>query len=829
MSKRTEKMTGLNTWHIAFRNMQYHKSKNILTGIAIFITTILLFVIPTVGKDLMDSQYAMVNKVYPTWHALYRNVSEKTVKELSVHHDIAVYGLRSDPGFLMEDGITGVMMYLDETAATLMKGELISGRLPEAENEIVVSHGMLQALDESGDIGDKVALSYQIERNGGLDLAEKKEFIICGFIADAEESIAKKQFTTFVSKEFLKAEVPADQIVYRFMFQLFGIDDSNTVEIEEKVKELAKTFDITEKDTNINKEYLAANYVDPVMVPVIVGIMVIIVLAGIITIYSICFVSMAQRVQEFGRLKAIGATKRQIRQIVLREGMSVAAIVIPFGLLCGTFISRMVLLKAVTMAGERGQVAEVIREIIINNEIHLYHFWIYLLAVAVTLITVYLSLMQPMRRASGISEIEAMRYQGESGHGKSFRKGYEYLTISRLTGNNIWGNKKKSMITILSMGATGIFLMVIATVLSCADPVESANSSIVGQYEIIQNIDDNNKEHPERAWSEIQKNNLLNEELKAKIEGLDKVQRVDIFSQVEVSGGPFDEEIGGEDIYGVPKEYAGEIEKGIIEGKATYEDLCSGDKVVADQTILYWYPEIKVGDRLTITIHDGENSYEKDLEIAAIGDYRSGLTEYHFLLMAKEAADSLCSNNNNYSFQVMADSSYDESLAKELAALIENTDVLGMRTWKSEYETMKSGIAMIQGACYAFFGMIGVICIMNLINTMINSVHVRKKELGMMQAIGMSNRQLGKMLQLEGLFYTVGTLVLSIGAGSLLGYPLYLWAKKEKMFNISEYHYPVTIALVITVVLLVIQIVLAFFLGKSVKKESLIERIRFSE
>ena len=131
--------------------------------------------------------------------------------------------------------------------------------------------------------------------------------------------------------------------------------------------------------------------------------------------------------------------------------------------------------------------------------------------------------------------------------------------------------------------------------------------------------------------------------------------------------------------------------------------------------------------------------------------------------------------------------------------------------------------------CYAFHGILGVISVKNLINTMINSVHVRKKELGMMQAIGMSDSQLMKMLQLEGLFYTAGTLVISVGLGSLVGYPVFLYAKRNGMFNISNYHYPVTTAVTVAVVLLVVQIVLTAGISRSVRKNSLIERIRFSE
>lgn len=98
----------------------------------------------------------------------------------------------------------------------------------------------------------------------------------------------------------------------------------------------------------------------------------------------------------------------------------------------------------------------------------------------------------------------------------------------------------------------------------------------------------------------------------------------------------------------------------------------------------------------------------------------------------------------------------------------------------------------------------------------------------MLQAIGMSKRQLTKMLLAEGGFYTVGTLILSVGGGSALGYPIFLWAKDTGAFNISEYHYPVKAAFLVAAVLLFVQAALALILGKSVQKESLIERIRFS-
>ena len=817
------------TTRVAYCNMRHYKSKNILIGIAIILTTLLLFVIPSIGKDMVEVNFAVINKIYPTWHALYRNVDESTVMKLAAHHDVKTYGLRSDAGYMNLEDATVSMMYMDRTGMELYKVKLKEGQLPQKENDIVVSKGILEALGQNGKIGDTITVPYQILKDDGLDYTKEKDFRICGFLADNENSKEQKQYTSLVSEAFLKAEIPVEQVKYRFLLQVNGQKGNTTADYTETIQNIARQFGISEDDMNINKEYLAANYVDPATIPVIVGIMLIVVLAGIITIYSVYYVSMNQRVREFGKLKAIGATKRQLRQIVLREGMGVALFAIPIGLLIGTVAVKVVLLQFVEHAKDSNVLITEAYKVVAKGEVQLYYWWIYLLAIAVTLCTVYLSLMKPMRMAAKVSEIEAMRYQGGSKRQKSSRKGYQFLNIGRLTKRNLAENKKKSTITIVSMAVTGIFVMMVATVLSCANPMESAKSSIVGQYEISPIVESGNKEHPEYEWAEVQKNNPLNEGLKQQIEELDGVERVDVFTALKVSGGPFEEKIGTEFINGVPEEYAEELKKGITEGNVTYEELKSGDKVILDRALLHWYPDIKVGDKLKLNIHDGDNTFQKEIEVAAIGEYGTGLTNYNCLIMAKEGAEKLTINNSSSYFQVIADKDYDEALEASLQAIVDGSGRLQMRTWKNEYDTWENAIQMTRGACYAFIIILAAISIMNLINTMINSVHVRKKELGMMQAIGMSDRQLMKMLQLEGIFYTVGTLIISIGVGSLAGYPLFLYAKRTGMFDISTFHYPVTAAIIIILTLFVIQMLLAIFIAKSVRKDSLIERIRFSE
>lgn len=814
---------------IAFDNMKYHKSKNILIGVAIFLTTLLLFVVPTVGKDLIDAEYAAVNEYYPQFHAYYKDVDAGTVKELSAHHDIGNFGLRSNVGQLfMEDfglgGLSVSMLYLDEKAMELSKEELAAGRLPEQENEIAVTEGLLEMLGLKADVGDTITLPCQILRGGELDYREDKEFVVTGFLSETERSVGSSVYKVIVSEDFLRAEVPEDKVTYDFMFQISDVEHATTDGVEADINRIAEQFSISQSRVILNTSYLGANYVDPAMFQIILVIMVIIVIAGIISVYSIYYVSMTQRVQEFGRLKALGAARKQIKQIVLREGLLVAVCAIPLGLLVGTIVTRLVLVLF-TGTIEIGNYNVSLIEEEILNKISLYHGWIYLLTAGVTLFTVYLSLLKPMRMAGKISVVETLRFQGTIKRKKK-RKGYEYISISRLAGNNIITDKKKGIITVLAMSMTGIFIMVVATVLSCTSPEQMTNEGFIGQYMIEVSTMSGNKEHPELEWSAVQKDNPLNDSLKEQVMALDGVERIEEVSYLEFTLPDFSEI--EEEAMGVPEDYATKLEDGIIEGNVTYEELVAGDKLILNKNMKYWYPELNfsIGDKITFLIDNDGEAYEKEMKIAAIGDYQ-GIYSYAGFLMAKQTVDSTSQNNLNHDFILYADKDYDEELFNHLYDLIEDSGRLILSSWKWVYESNKSFMAITNIACIVFLGILSVICITNLINTMINSVTIRRKELGILQAIGMSDKQLRNMLMMEGLIYTAGTLVISLGVGSILGYAAFLWAKEETLFNIKTLHYPFMIAGVLIIVLVCVQILLVLVLSKSIKRESMIERIRF--
>ena len=87
-------MNTINT--TAWANLKKNKGRNILMGIAILLTTFLIFTITTLGSGMIRLQFEAANQLYPAYHFMYRSVSEKTAEDLSHHADIADLGLRQD-------------------------------------------------------------------------------------------------------------------------------------------------------------------------------------------------------------------------------------------------------------------------------------------------------------------------------------------------------------------------------------------------------------------------------------------------------------------------------------------------------------------------------------------------------------------------------------------------------------------------------------------------------------------------------------------------------------------------------------------------------------
>lgn len=816
----------------ALANFKQNKGRNLLSGIAIALTTFLIFVVLTVGFGMISAQRAAVNEFYPTWHMMYRNVPKETADRLNLHRSIEEIGLRADFAEAVSDKATILLLCMDDTALKLNKIKLESGDFPRKENEIAVSQGILDEMGIQADIGDTITLPYQLyEKGNTLGLLQTDRFVISGFVSSGEENKKSRVYGALTSMSYMEKHVPEDMHKFRAMLRIADADEMTTDKITELSEEIADAFGIPEANIVKNSEYLIANYVDPAFYTGIAAVVLVVILAGILTIYSIYYVSMIPKVQEYGRLKALGATKKQIRQIIFREGIFVTLASVPAALLVSTLASQgiLVLISTPFKDSESGQY---IHEVIKSGKVSLVHFWIYALTLAVVLFTVYVSLVKPMSTAARVSPVEAMRYQGEISAKKKRRRGYESLNLVRLTLANLSRNKKRTGITILTLSAVGVLFMVMATILSCADPKEIAREDIEADYRIKVVTEAGNRIAPERDWKIVQQNNPMNGDFLKKVESIPGVTQVKTKKRMDAELPdyiyPGDDTCWNTSIIGVDASYAELIEKGQTQGRISYEELQKGEKILMSEVFLYWFPEVRVGDNIRMILYNGEKPVERTFEIGAIGSYSNGFLGSSFLL-PESVLDEISDYNLTYACDITVEEDAKPEAYEELESLWKDSENMEGKSYEEFRETWEDSMQMISIGTYAFLIILGGIGIMNLVNTMLNSIHMRRRELGMLQAIGLSGKQMKRMLQMEGLFYTLGTLLISLGIGSGAGYGVFLYAKNTGMFNIQIYHYPFLQALLLTVAVTVLQMLLTYAVTGSLRKKSLIEQIRYSE
>ncbi|MDT2409340.1 ABC transporter permease [Enterococcus avium] len=820
---------------VALANTKYHKGKNLLSGIAIILTSVLVFLITSIGLGVVNVQNAAVNKVYPTWHAMYRQVSEENMGKIAQHDLIGEYGLRQDVGesVLNKDDFI-LISYFDNGAQKLAKQTFTKGHAPKKGNDAVLSRDALKTLGyPNAKIGDTIKIPIQIYEADGMGLQQEKTFRLTGFSPDIKNQNDEKIFSMLVSKDFMEEVIPKKQRSYRMMIRLNETAATSTDAIKEQIKEIGKNFDVTEDNIVENSDYLFANYIDPAFYSGMAIIVGIILIAGALTIYSIYYVSLINKVQEFGKLAALGATKRQIRQIILRENLIVAGLSIPAGLLIGIAAVKFVFFQLISSISSEQAMTKEMRQVLDNGEVSLILPWIIAMTIGVTLLTVILASLKPMRQASKIMPIEAMRYTGQMQGNKKQRKGFIDLNLRRLANANLSRNKKRTMVTIFSLGMIGILFVVISTVFSCMNPKQAARDTIAEDYCMSIASREGDKMRPELKWTVIQQNNPLNNKVINKIKAIDGVEKVDAFQSItgEVPSvkDPGTDKPMSLSIGGISKDQMALINRDIEKGHATYEELNSGDKVIATGYILANYPEIKIGDTLTFKFFDGNRTFEKDMTIIGGGSFAQSVTNFDNFLMSNEAIKKLSKNNLTYYVNIKAAKGKTKTVQSAIENIEEGNELFRLESYEEVLKQWEDTLQLTAGAGYAIMLVLAIVGIMNLINTTIDSILSRKKELGVMQAIGMSNQQMKKMLRTEGFVYAGGIILLAGGLGSILGYLVYLYAESHSLMQIKVYQYPLIQVLLMIFLVVIVQLILTYATTTIVNKETVIKRIQASE
>ncbi|EMJ5759493.1 FtsX-like permease family protein [Clostridioides difficile] len=794
----------INTTKIAKSNLKQNKSKSILIIITIILSTLMLSSIGIYIVDAGAYQKENTIKYSGNYQGILANVDEKQADILSNHADVELTGKMNGVGVeKLEDDSNISLAYMNEDALKLNSFEFIKGKLPSKENEIVLDSGALKALGyKNKDLGEKIKISYNDYKS---DKKIEKEFIISGILKTSEISEAGKYYYAIISESYMRNTRDMSQEDFNIYVKFNDKSNLSIEQAKEKLDKIANDIGLDTINTAVNENYI--NALKPDMETIMGGVFVglVIVLSSILVIYNIFYISIVTKVQEFGKLRAIGATKKQVKNIVFKEGFILAGIAIPIGIILGYVLANIIIKSFMDIDVKSSRLPVILSVVVIS------------------FISVVLSLLKPMKVASKVSIVDAVRYTGNKISNKSKRKGYKNINLKRLSHANLERNKKRTYMTLASLILSGTIFITVSTALESFDAEKMAREHFPYDIEVrLSGYEMNSDKNPKDNLNILQMDNPLSKDFFNQIKNMEGIKRIESARSVKIGMEDYDVEFKYDLLQSINENDVKSLNKNIIDGKINLERLQTGDEIVITHVDTAKEMGVKAGDKIRLTLYDGDKKIKKEFKVQAIA---MGVPSFG---IGKDFIDRTLKYDSTSSLGIYTEEGKYQEIKDSIKKIAKNNGFLETDFIDSRIESNKATISFIKIMGYTLTGIIGVIGFMNLVNTMITSIVTRKKELGMLQAIGLTNKQLVKMLNSEAMYYTSGMMIGSILFGGILGYIAVIFLKKTGL-SYATYSLPIVPILLMIVCILIAQFITTYLIGRSFNKESLIDRVRYSE
>lgn len=753
-------------------------------------------------------QKAKERKVEGMQHIIYMSTTVDQRAYVEQHPEVQETKLYKGSRGVEIGNIMATLSYIEDTGeqSNMERTQLAEGTVPKQMYDAAVTEQFLEDMGKDGKLQTTFDLTF-------LD-GTTETFTVTGIIK-TEGKLSVYPIT--VSKEYAQNGSQMKDIPFDLLVQIKNARAYNQQQFEEMVYGIGLDCGIERKNMNINNVYadsLPGGTVARQQALASVGVGIGVLLISILVIYSVFYLSVIGRIRQFGQLRTLGATKKQISRMVRREGLILSAVGIPAGLVIGGIIGYFLQPEGWDW----------------KNTI--------LLAFVVTVadvITVLVSVRKPAKTAATVSPIEAAKYVGYKE--KNLSKETKYLkrklspfNLARLQATR---NRKKVILTMVSLGVGGMLFMIGATFITSMSLEGYSRQGEFSIGEFVIPISYNAEETTEHGLIDIQQKNPLSQEFKEQIEEIDGVRAVKAFQELSMqweSHGDMDKE----SLVGVDKTQMEEMEKYLEEGKLDYEEMISNEEIIICSNglvkeIYGW--EYEVGDPITILAYNGKEEVKKEYTIGAIisGKYRTNHVGVGLYIAPQEVVDELAAgvNLNNF-FVVSTDPEKEAQVEETLSAVIDENPLLSLYTLRERKETDKANFDQMYAIILGLSVFVISFSLLNLINTLITNIVTRKQEFAALQSMGMTKKQMNRMIQMEGVILAMGNAVLTLILGTIGGIGM-LALLQYVGANYMNYTFPIWFFLGYVAVILLVPVVVTAVILHNFGKQPLVERLRIAD
>ncbi|MCI7302429.1 MAG: FtsX-like permease family protein [Clostridiales Family XIII bacterium] len=782
---------------LAKSDLKSKKMGNLFTMITIVIAASLLLVMGlfpgTVKLDLQRQlEYAQ--------DVMYMGVTKDQIKNLQ-KDDRFSYMTYDKMGERMEmDDYIISHVYFDGASTKIKTTELTEGKLPEKKNEVLVSKGYMKKIGKKAEVGTKIEVPL---------LSGKTEVcVVSGFTKDVKNT---NIYQIRHSRAYAEKGSTLKDVNYDVLAKVAGAKSMTQDQFLNVIRDAAKKAAIPRSQVNENNHFvgtLPAGKFDPEMVTIaIVGI--IILAAGIMVIYSIFYISVTGKTRQYGQLRTLGMTRKQIRKLVRREGFILALRSLPIGLALGGIFSY---------AARPGGFS-------LTNTVVMA-----LIVIAIILITVLLSVLKPAKMASMISPIEAANYsayQGEGGKAQT-KKLQRKITPFTLAKMNSARNRKKTFVTMLSLGIGGILFIGAVTFAVSMDKEKFVRQGPFEAGEFVIEISGNASETAKHGEMEIKLQKPFSDQLYDQVSEIPGVRKIHSFQGAEIEYDYQDQSKAADTVSPFTRDEVSEMKKCLESGALDYDDMLKNDKILIrgnDQAEEIFGWRFEIGDEVTLHYWDGKEKTKTYQVAGTIDNYKEGFLNGWFLLPDEEVERQVPGVDLTDTWIVSTDPESTNKVEASLDRLMEqnpNLIMTALRTHRVEYEASANQMILAILVMVLFIVLFSMI---NLINTLITNFMSQRTELAMLQSIGMTRGQIKTLVIGEGLVLAVGNVIISLLFGSLLGYGvcrLFGYMGVDYMV----YQFPLAYSLIYIGVVVLVPCLIALFMIRKFKGQSLVERLR---
>ena len=838
---------------LTIKNLKLNKKRTIVTIVGIILSTALMVGIGLLFSSFQDYMIRETISYNGKYEAEYGDVSLDKLN--SIDKKDFSYFYQKAIGFSKFDSANEYKPYIYISSVDkeyFNELHLISGRFAENDSELVISNHINTNGGASYKIGDIITLKYgerviegvntlannEYYEEETLNIVGEKTYTIVGIVERSNfEDYSASGYSTFTLDMNDK-----DGTVN--VFVMFNNKKKIIKQSEDLAKKLGYNNAISYNSTllALYGESAYGNIMKS-MITMIVIMLSLVSIGCIVVIYNSFAISVMERKKEFGLLSSIGATKKQLSYTVFFEALIEGIIGIILGI-CGAYIGiGTVILIINNLIGD----ILVLKLNLVTNIVFI------IIPVIFMILVIFISALVPSRRAAKVSPIEAIRQNDDIKiNKKKIKTGKLVNKLFGIEGEialkNIKRNKKKYRVTIVSLFISIVLFISFSSYMNYTiDTASSVMGEVPYDYQISYFGDDNDIDALDKI-SEIIKSNDVKEYVSYSASNLSiignytysdeyldfyksaygddgikaltnlKYQYISIYILDDISYNKYKELIGLDKdsvillnkfkgvSYGNNKRVNYDIP--VINNGDINIKICNFDDNDEDvDTTKYCNKKI---DNIFIT----NKSFDLIEEFSYMSDFK--------LIVNKKLYDNISDSGTHYTqYNIISDNTDNiDKLTKEL----DKYDNVNYTNVKESMKQANNMILVVKILMYGFIGLITLIGVTSVFNTISTSMALRKREFAVLRSIGLTRKGFNKILFFESLFFGLKSLIYAIPVS--LGVTIIIHYALADMMSINSIVIPWKAIIISIVSVFVIVLLTMMYSTSKIKKHNIIEQIR---